>query len=69
MANVKGCNREIRTIRKAAQQQGWTERTTGSGHFLLKSPTGATVTLAATPRRIETSLGAMRRAGLVLATV
>lgn len=58
--------KDLRALRREAVRQGWTAERNGSGHYTLTSPSGAKVTMPATPgrgRAYENVLSCMKARG------
>lgn len=62
--------KEMKALLKAAEEQGWTVRFTGSGHYQWKAPDGQTIIVTpSTPsdhRSMSNTRAQLKRAGLNL---
>lgn len=63
-------NRELKAIKKLAEQQGWSVEPTRSGHLTWRNPEGILVTRTATTcagsRTIKNYIAYLKRGGLQL---
>lgn len=62
-----GARKDVLKLIEIAKENGWTCERSGSGHFKLKSPTGATVILPYSPnsgRAFYYSRALLRKYGL-----